>query len=369
MKRKIRVLLCVAVIVAIVLGVYFYFKYMTYDNAYVTETYQNQNVDTCNYKEFAGGIFRYSKDGAALLDKKGEEIWNQPYQMENPVVEIRKGTLVIGDKGGTSMFVLQEDGTKGEIRTSRPIERMTVSEQGIVGVVLKDEETPRVVCYDAKGNVIVEHKASLTNTGYPIDVAISNDGKTLLVSYLYVKGSSATTRLVYYNFGEAGEKKQNHQVLEEEYQGKIIPAVMFVDDNTSAAIGDEMVLFYEGKDVPKLSKKVDLNKEIKAMTYSKDYIALVLKNSGKTGSELRLYNMKGKQIMSVNFEGEYNNIKIAGNKIILFDGSECSIFNNAGVHKYEGKLEVNILEMFPIRGLNKYLVISTNELQEVQLAK
>lgn len=369
MKRKIRVLLCAAVVAAIIIGVYFYFKYLTYNSAYVTESYKNKNVDTCDYVEFVDNVFRYSKDGAALLNKEGEEIWNQAYQMQNPVVEICKGTLVIGDEGGTSMFVLQKDGVKGEIQTPRPIERITVSEQGIVGAVLKDGETPRVVCYDAKGNLLVEQRASLVNTGYPIDIALSNDGKVLLVSYLYVKGSQATTKIVYYNFGKAGEEKQDHQVLQAEYQDMIIPAVMFVDYKTSVAVGDGKLFFYEGKDIPKLTKMVEINKDIKAMAYSEDYVALVLKNSGKTGSELRLYNKNGKQTMAVDFTGDYNNIKIAGNKVLLFDGNECLIFNDAGVRKYQGKLEVNILEMIPLAGLNKYLVVSTNELQEVQLAK
>lgn len=368
MKNKIRILLCAVVVTVIILGTYFYLKYLTYHNAYVTGSYQNESTDTYSYKEFADSIFRYNKDGAALLDKKGKEIWSQPYQMANPMIDICKGTLVIGDKGGTGIFVFQKDGLKGEIKTPRPIERMTVSEQGIVGTVLKDGETPRVVCYDAKGSVLVEHKASLVNTGYPIDIAISQDGNMLLVSYLYVKGGSGTTKIVYYNFGKAGEGKQDHQVFQAEYQNEIIPSVMFTDYNTSVAVGDEKLLFFKGKDVPEPAQMVKIDKEIKAMAYSEEYVALVLKNSGKTGSELCLYNMNGKQTMSVNFEGEYNNIKITGNQVLLFDGNKCSIYNSAGVHKYEGELEGNILEMIPIMGFNKYLVISTNELQEVQLA-
>lgn len=226
-----------------------------------------------------------------------------------------------------------------------------------------------MVCYDAKGNVLVEHKASLANTGYPVDIAISNDGNMLLVSYLYVKGNSATTKLVYYNFGKAGAGKKDRQVMQEEYVDMIIPTVMFVDNTTSVAVGDRALLFFEGKNEPKLSKKISLKKEIKGVSYDERNIALVLKNSGKTDSELRLYDVKGKKIMSENFDGEYSNIKIAKNQLILFDGNKCSIYNKSGVKKYEGKLETNIMEMIPMMGLNKYLVISANELQEVHLAK
>lgn len=182
-----RIGVCVLCVAVILTGVYYFFRYQTYSRAYVTGTYQNKNTDNSRYIEFVDNIFQYSKDGAALLNKKGEEIWNQPFQMQNPIVEICRGTLAIGDKGGTSIFVLQKDGMKGEIRTPTPIEKMTVSEQGIVGAVLKEEDTPKVVCYDLKGNILAEHKASFKNTGYPVDLAISNDGKMLLVSYVCLK--------------------------------------------------------------------------------------------------------------------------------------------------------------------------------------
>lgn len=364
-----RIFIGVICVAAVFTGVHFFLKYQTYGSAHVIERFENKNIDNGSYMEFADNILKYSKDGVSLLNKRGEEIWNQPYQMQNPMVETCRGTLVIGDEGGTSMFVLQKDGTKGEIQTTRPIEKITVSEQGIVGAVLKDESTPWVVCYDAKGNLLVEHKASLVNTGYPVDIALSNDGNMLLVSYIYMKGSSVATRIVYYDFGETGQKKKDHQAAVAEYENAIMPTVFFADNQTSVIVGDNALLFYGRGKEPKLSGKIEMKKEIKSVVHDEKYIALVLKNSGNADSELRLYNMKGKQIMSVNFEGEYNNIKITKDQIILFDGNKCSIYNKAGVHKYEGKLGTNIMDMIPITGLNKYLVISVNELQEVQLAK
>ena len=61
------------------------------------------------------------------------------------------------------------------------------------------------------------------------------------------------------------------------------------------------------------------------MSYDKSGVALVLKNSGKSGYELRIYNTKGKQILSKDFEGEYGNIKMTRNQIVLYDGDKCMI--------------------------------------------
>ena len=100
-----------------------------------------------------------------------------------------------------------------------------------MAAILQDEKTPRVMCYDAKGNILVEHKASLTSTGYPVDLAISQDGNVLLVSYLCVKGSGVATRAVYYHFGQAGEDKTDHQVAQKESKGKIQDALLFCGSN------------------------------------------------------------------------------------------------------------------------------------------
>lgn len=364
-----RIIIIVFFVFVIFTGLYYSMKYSTYNTVEIVNTYENKGTDNGNYIQYLDGILKYTKDGIVMLTKEGEEIWNHPCQMKSPITEMNSGTVAVADKGGTSIFVLQKDGLKGEIQTTRPIEKVTVSGQGIVAAILQDEETPRVMCYDAKGNILVEHKAALGSTGYPIDIAISNDGNVLLVSYLSTKGNSVTSKTVFYHFGEAGEEKVNHQVAEAEYTNTIVPTTAFLDKNTSLLVTDHSFIIYEGLDEPKAKAAVELDKEIKSVAYNENYIAFVLKNSGQTNYELRMYTANGKQAMTAEFEGEYTNIKIVGKEIILYSGNICAIFNEKGVCKYEGILENNIIDIFPITGLNKYMMISANGFMEIQLAK
>lgn len=363
------VILGASILIVLVMSVYYVLKYQVYDNINVAAVYENKDIDTSSYVEYAGGILKYSRDGVVYLNAKGKELWNQPCQMQNPVIERCRDTIAVGDHSGTSILIFQKDGLKGEIQTTRPIQKLTVSEQGIVGAVLKNELTPQIICYDAKGNILVEQNASLVNTGYPLDLAISHDGNTLLVSYIYTKGNTAATKAVYYNFGKAGENKKDHQVAEESYDNTIVPAAVFLDSRTSVLIGNDMLVFNKGLDRPVEVKKVRIKKEIKSVAYDDSGVTLMLKNSGGTDYELRTYDKSGKQVLSVNFDGEYGNMRMAGNQLILFDGNKCSIFSRSGVHKFEGKTETKIMEMFPITGFNKYMVISAAGLQEVQLVK
>lgn len=342
---------------------------MEYNQIEVVESYTNEDAGDGNYKRYSAGVLKYSRDGIALLSETGEEIWNQPCQMSHPVAEICKDTVVVADKGGTSVYVFQKAGLIGEIQTTMPIEKVTVSHQGIVAAILKNADAPKVMCYDADGNVLVEHKASLDTTGYPVDIALSQDGNVLMVSYLGTKGSGVVSRVAYYNFSEAGAGKDNYQVAELEYVDTVIPVISFLDKKKSLLVADNQIILMEGLDSPQEVVRISVEKEIKRLAYNEEYIVLVLKNSGQTDYELLMYRTDGKQILSTQFQNEYANIEIVDHQIIMYEGEKCAIYNQAGICKFEGELERNIVSMYPIFGFNKYIVISTSGFQEIQLVK
>ena len=370
-KRIVIVLLILAVGAAGI--VYYLTQNTTYKNIQVAGTYEAIGMDNGNYIQYADGVLKYSKDGIAFLTQQGEQLWNQSCQMANPIVERCGGmsdeSVVVADQGGTSILVFQKDGLKGEINATRPIEKVAVSEQGIVAAVLQDADTPMVMCYDAKGNVLVKHTASLENTGYPLDIAISPDGNVLLVSYLCIEGTTLHTKTAYYHFGEAGEDKTNHLVAETDYQDTIIPTTAFLGGEKSLLISEEAFILYDGLEKPEEKRVVELGKEIKSVAYDREHIVFVLKNEDSNLYELRIYNTSGTMLGTTEFEGEYTNLKVTGKQIVLFSANICAIFNEKGFCKYQGTLENSIINLFPITGINKYMMISADGFEEVQLAK
>ena len=94
-----------------------------------------------------------------------------------------------------------------------------------------------------------------------------------------------------------------------------------------------------------------------------------MKNSGKTGYELRVYRIGGKIEVQESLDKEYKNIKLLKKRIILENGNACAIYSFSGVCKFKGTLEMNVIGVYPTKGMNKYIVISANGFQKVQLAK
>ena len=356
-------------ILAVSIGIYLLINLQTYTSVRTVDTYPVSGAASNEYKQFADGVLKYSRDGISYLDQKGSEVWNQPYQIQNPVVDVNETSGAVADKGGNAILVFDEEGLRGEIETDLPIEKISVSEQGIVSVILIDESSSQILCYDAAGNILVEHKTSVNGTGYPMDAALSPDGEILQVLYLYTQDGTITSRVAYYNFGQEGESETDHQVTEQEYKDVVMADGFFMNQSVSAAVGDNMLTIFRGKSVPEEAVKVEIDKEIKSVFHSQKYIGMILKNEGKEGYELRLYNDRGQMAMSEDFSGDYSNVKICGSQVIMYDGKNCSIFTRGGIQKFEGEMNSNILEIFPVAGVNKYIVMNENGMEVVRLVK
>lgn len=367
-KWKKVLLLALIFVVLILAGAWFLLERQTYASVEIIKHYENVSVDNPGYTKFLDGILKYTRDGVSYLEKTGEEIWNHPCQMKKPTVVFCGETAAVYDNGGTSAVVFQKDGLKGEVKTTRPIESLSVSEQGIVAAILKDDDTPLLMCYDATGNVLVQQNASLENTGYPMDVAISHDGTTLLVSYLMVSGQGVSTRIVYYDFDNKTADKNNHQIYEKDYEGIIVPVAEYVNEKTSLLVADNGLILYEGKEEP--AEKINCQLSTVCNVGSdKNLIAVLVKKVEDSTYQLQVYDLNGKLISDTAIKREYNNMKIYDGQILLYENNECSIYTKNGICKYEGEMESEILEIFPMFGLNKYMMINANGFYEIRLAK
>ena len=251
--------------------------------------------------------------------------------------------FAVADRGGNSILVFTEDGLKGEIETTLPIERIAVSEQGIVSAILRNENSPRILTYDAAGNILVEQQVTMSSMGYPVALDLSDDGNTLAVSYLYTEGTNMGSRVIYYNFGEAGQSKADNTVMSEEYSGTIAADIFFIGSDRSVVVGDNSFTIYRGLEAPEKENEVTLNREISSVFYSDRYIGFILLNEEKSGYEVSLYDRTGGQVMRREIPGEYNHVKIDGDEIIMYDGSRCCIMTDTGIMKFQGNLNAEAL--------------------------
>lgn len=369
--RRIRfqkVIMAAVLAFMVILGTYLLLANHLYHAVYETASYKRETSNNNRYAAFRNGIIRYSKNGVTYLNRRNEVLWIQPAQFQNPVIDISGLTFAVADAGGNTVQVFTEEGLKGEFETNLPIEKFSISNQGIVSAILKNENSPMIVTYDSTGNILVENQVVIGSMGYPTALDMSPDGNVLVVSYLDVRSGMLKSRVAGYNFSEEGAEQENHQVSIEEYEDSIMPEVFFMDDFTSVAVGDHSFAISEGWEVPEKKTEVQISQEIKSAFHTERYIGFVLLNEEKSGYELRLYDKAGKQVMNRAIAGEYGNVQMIGNEIILYEGNRCSIYTSTGMPRFDGNMKEDVLMLIPTEGINQYLVMSTDELRVIYLA-
>jgi hypothetical protein len=333
-------------------------------------TVEFDNSSNNSYIKFGDDILKYSRDGAALLDEDGNQVWNQAYQMSNPVTAKKGDSVIIADQGGNTIEIFDGEGLRGEIQTGLPIEKATVSSQGITAVILSNDAAAKIICYDTAGNILVENDVVVSENGYPVSLALSEDGCTLMVSYLLMDSSGMTSNLVYYDFSENTEDKDDKVTTEKEVADAVVPEVFYMKDGVSAAVGEGELLFFDKGSAPTVRTEIKLKKEIHSVAYSDEYVALVLENTkGKLPYELRIYDTNGKMTGSMNFKGDFSGITVDGKNVILDAGSSCKIASVKGICLYDGELEDGASAILPVRGLFKYAVMKDDGIQTIRLLK
>lgn len=332
-----------------------------------THSYDKTFTENSRYTIFQNRVVRYNRNGVALLNEKNEEIWLQPSQFSNPSPDMNEEAFAIGDIEGNMIQVFSAEGLRGEIETPLPIEKFSVSNQGIVSVLMQSNNEPQICTYDAAGNLLVENKISVNTYGYPVGMDMSIDGTKLAVSYVNPMEEVLKSTVVYYDYGETGNQDNEYKILTTEYADELIPEVFFMDNEYSVVVGDKTFYIYKGMENPKQQTKVSLSQEIHSVFHTDTYIGFVLLNQEKSGFEVRLYNQQGRMVMSHEIDGEYNHVQMYKKEIVLYEGSRLCILTDTGVERFNGNLKEPPFAIVQMNGRNRYIVMNENELQMMKL--
>lgn len=367
-KEWYKILIILIVIVGVV--VFTYFTTGNFTEMYIVEIHNELGANNNRYTSFGNRILRYGKDGMAVIDMNAEEIWNAAYQISNPILDKFGDSTVIADRNGNQILVLDQASIKGEIYTNLPIEKVSVSGQGVVLTLLKDKNSSEVVCYDSVGNVLLEHQVSPNGVGYPMDVAISLDGKKMMVTYLQFNTGELQSTYRVYSLEESADNGTNKLLHEGSVKGVIMPTAFFVNQDDAVIVTNESVMFFDTSEKEVLVNTIKFDKEIGTVIHDENYVVLTLKsNDGISQNQLKVFEDTGKEISTIEYSGEFSGIKIEGKKIIMQEGNTCKIYEVSGKNIFEGSLDSEIVDIFPSGMFGKYLVISKDKVMDIRMKR
>ena len=315
-----------------------------------------------------GRVLTYSKDGISSIDTKGNVVWNETYQMQNPMVEVNGNAVAIGDYNGHVIFVMDEKGKVGEIDTNLPIKDLCISKTGIVAVILEDSKVTRLNLYNAKGKELVKSESRMSQNGYPVAVALSDTGEVMEVSYLYVDSGTVKSSVAFYNFSDVGQNSVDRLVSGNEYADTIIPIVGFSGKDTAYAVGNGRISFYQGADKPVSIAEKLLSEEIQAVYTGDEYVGLIyIDTTGAALYRIDVYDKKGNMVLNKSIDIDYHNILIQKNSVVVYNNTECAMYNMSGKEKYRGTFGKSVSLLIPANKNNRFVMVTSDSIDIIEL--
>lgn len=346
-----------------------YFQLRVSHSYEVISSAQNEDTQSSGYAQLGNRLLKYGDDGVSLLDQYEKVLWSQTYEMNDPDIDVYEDYGVIYDKKGTSMYVVNKEKPIGSIEVKFPILKAKVAANGAVAVILEDGEKTWINYYASDGSVIAENQTAIESPGYPADIAVAPGGESILVTYFCLDGAQVSSYVASYNFGDAGQNKVDNIAAEFHYENTLVPQVAYMSKTTAVAFRDDGFSVYDGGSVPTERVKKEINDEIVSTFYNDKYIGLVFKG-GKEDEKytMKLYDISGKERVSQGFDMEYKDIRISGDRIILYNDTRVCIYNFNGRLKFDGDMsdEGAVKSVFKVAS-NRYILVSENGINTIKI--
>ncbi len=312
---------------------------------------------------------QYSKDGMSCLDSSGQQVWNQTYEMQNPIAHTCKTMIAVGDYNGHHIYVSNTSGSLGTIDTNLPIRDFCVSAQGVVAAVLDGTDVTWIYLYDSTGSTLASFKTTMKDSGYPVSISLSPNAELLCVSYLYPEDGELKTSVAFFNFGSVGQNSIDNYASGYDYPGIVVPYVQFMNAGAAFAISDDRIMFYSGDQKP-ISQAENLlgDEEVRSVYFNDSYVGLVFANSTEDGDyRLEVFSATGEKVLTTFFDIGYSEILFRDKDIVIYNEDECIIKDMTGRDKYAGKFTTPVRAMIPTNVRSRYMLVTATNIETMNL--
>lgn len=356
--------LCIAVIAILVATQYVSRTFNTYR---VVKEVEAVFEEGSKAQKMADNLLVYNKDGICCIDSKGKVIWDVSYQIKEPCLVVDGTTAAVAGYGEHLIYVMNESGRIGEINTNLPIRNLCVAEAGYVGAVLEDNNVYWVYIYAADGTEMTRARTTMEQSGYPLDIELSPNGKLLGISYLYLDAGVVQNNMAFYNLGEVGQNYTD-QYMSGYIHQEIVPELHYMNNSTAAAISDGRLMIYSGSEKPTESKVIILKDMVHAVYWGDENVILIYNGTASAERYLmQVYNLNGDMVLEKGFDLDYTDIQSQNGIITIYNANEMLVMTLDGRERYSGSIGGNIRKIAATSRKYRYLVLFENTFKVIEL--
>lgn len=364
-----RSVLVVGVIAAAAIVVVIQMKNRVFGEYQVISSVPRESISNATIRALGENILIYSSDGASCINRKGETLWNQTFEIQDPIIAICQNIAAIGNYNGRTIYLMNTEKAIGEIDTKMPIRNFAVSAGGIVAAVLDDTaDITWIYLFDSSGNTLAYFKTTMKDSGYPVGITISDNGYLVSVSYLYMDNGMMRSSVAFYNFGPVGQNEIDNFVSSYDYTDTIVPFVKFLNNEKAVAVADNRLVFYEGNQKPVSIADILLDGRIEGVYYGSGYVALVYNDvTGNALYRADIYNDSGKLEDTLMLNLQFSDILFHKDKVIVYNEQECLVHTIGGMDNFNGKFNKQALTLIPAAASYEYVIVTPDSIDTIEL--
>lgn len=374
LKRKKRLYQRYRILLGIWIVILFIFVGIAYQSRHFTKlqsiyTVSEEDNKDKNMEVYQDGIVRYTEKEVSYYNEDGKKVWTKKYSAINPEAKVCGQYIMIADKQNNEIYVFDKKGTMHKISTEYAIADAEIAEQGVVAVALTAKNTNYIEMYRISGGKLVSIQSSINENGYPLDIALSQNGKILCASYFIVDGVQTKNRLTFYDFSKDGEKTQN--ILGGyDYENTIVPTVAFLKEDTICAFGDDKISIYHINKKVNLKKEIEMESRIRSIAYDQSHIAIVREpnvDEVDGNNMLEIFSLNGNRVGKEEISGDYTDMTLSRDRIILSSAYQTMIFSPNGRQLLDYNFKNRMIQIVPAKQKQKYFISYQSQLNLAKL--
>lgn len=372
-KRKskyISIAIIIALLLLITIILIIRHNTKNYESFKLKSTTDLVGLDSSKVVSYKNGILKISRDGAETISAEGKQIWNISYNMKDPIADVNGNFAVIGDRGQKSVYIVNGSGVTNSIETLYPVVEVQVATQGVAAILMDNGTQDFISIYSMDSSQPLADVTTLTaQDGFPISIALSDDGTKLVTSYVKVENDTILSQVTFHNFGDVG---QNHidQLVGSWSFSEFVPKIEFLTNNVVAVFTEKGIILYSMEEIPTELINETYSQNIKDIFYTSSYVGVVLEAEvGASTNKILAYNMSGKKILDSSLDVSYQRIAAGDEFLVFYDELSCAVFDLKGNKKFQDTFSIAVNSLMQGRSSQEFLAVTDIGLEILEMTE
>lgn len=374
-KKKMRLLIlaiCLLIILAAIIVLALVENNKTYNAFEVTQTIELTNASGNSCIPYKSGILKMTRDGAETISADGKVLWNVSYNMKEPIGAVSGNYAVIADRGGTSLYIIDGAGTVNQISVLHNIEQVEIAAQGVTAVLTTNGEYNDIFIYSMESQgtegYLFHFNTNAKEHGFPVEIALSANGKKLITSYMAVNEDSITSWVTFYSLSDYGKNLVNNVAGSISFDKTIVPEIEFLTNNLICVYSDSGFLVYQMDEVPTVYAKEELAGEVEKVFHNDSQLGFIMNSSnGEGNKKLLLYNYEGKKLVEKELGASYEKALLTNSLLVLYSNLSYGFYDLKGNLLFEGNFQKNVNYIIKTSQSDSLLCVSDLAMERIRL--